>query len=100
MRIVRASRIQTESKEQQARIRRIEEHLRPWAAAGYERMSVDLDLLAALLSYPEAAVVKAVRTRLAQLLPDEGASDWGRWIKKHRDRLQWDKKLRRYTHKQ
>ena len=61
--------------------------------------SIDLDLLAALLSYPEAAVAKAVRTRLAQLLPDEGASDWGPWIKKHRDRLQWDSKLRRYTHK-
>ena len=95
--VVRASRTQTESKEQRARIRGIEERLKPWAATGYERMSVDLDLLAALLSYPEAAVVKAVRTRLAQLLPDEGASDWGPWIKKHRDRLQWDSKLRRYT---
>ena len=37
---------------------------------------------------------------LAQILPKAGASDWGDWIKKHRNRLQWDRKLRRYTEKE
>ncbi|NRA97438.1 MAG: hypothetical protein HRU14_14655 [Planctomycetes bacterium] len=98
--IIRANRSHTDSQEKRLRSRRIEEQLRPWANAGYEGMSIDLDLLTGLLTYPEKAVVKAVHTRLAQILPKAGAADWGDWIKKHRNRLQWDRKLRRYTEKE
>ena len=95
---IRAGRSLAGSAEKQLRLRPIEEQLwrRWWAADGHENVSVDLDLLTDLLTYPEEAVVKAVRARLSQILPKEGASDWGDWIKKHRDRLQWDKALGRY----
>ena len=87
------------AEERRARLRDVQQRLKPWAAAGYERMSIDLDLLSGLVNYPEEAVAKAVRTRLAQVLPDAGTSDWGPWMDKHRDSLRWDKKSGRYTHK-
>ena len=109
---LRASRGQTDSPEKKWRLEQIETQLKPWAADGYEAMSVDLDLLSGLLTYPEAAVVQAVQARLAQLVPDAlvlklgniskfpGKTDWGPWLEKHRDRLQWDAQQRQYTLRQ
>ena len=94
---LRASQEPVGSPEKKSRLARIESQLKPWAADGYERMSVDLDLLSGLLNYPERPVVQAVQSRLAQLIPSADTTDWGPWLKKHRDRLQWDAKQRQYS---
>lgn len=84
------------SEERTRRGRDLEARLRPWADVGYERMAIDLDLLTGLLADPEAPVVAAARSRLAEVLPEVEGQDWRAWIEERRGRLRWDPTQGRY----
>ena len=82
--------------ERARRVRLVEARLRPWADVGFERMSIDLDLLGALSTDPDASVAAAARARLIEILPGTQTQDWPGWIDAHRGRLRWDRSEGRY----
>lgn len=96
---LRAARTEIRSEQFAARARSIEDKLVPWKRTGLDAMRKDLGLLVSLRSYPDAHVTAAGKNRLEAILPPVrgmSASTCARWIKEHRDTLEWNSIMQRY----
>jgi len=83
----------SESGNLRARARAVEAKLRPLGGLAWEDMSIDLGLLASMLSYPEQEVAQAVRVQLERILPQSRGMPpeaCVAWVKEHRQHLKWN----------
>jgi hypothetical protein len=81
------------SEEVKDAVARIERRLKP---SNLSQLPIDLDVLAALLSYPEKPVADAARAQLGRILPEAVDADW---IRRNKPRLIWDASQGRYVSK-
>lgn len=83
----------------QARCAEVQARLRPFGGR-WEAMAKDLELIARLLTYPDALVAQTTLARAKVLLPvptDADAAACAAWIRGHRQELRWDDRAGRYV---